>query len=250
MRPEQEAYQVELDGFQSTHPLRGATLHGTSRRSFYPDFNPRTPCGVRPRGTAEKSGLRYFNPRTPCGVRLRHAGRRIGCQISIHAPLAGCDRLSCGFGSIRSISIHAPLAGCDPAPVADPLVDFISIHAPLAGCDKKSLYSIGTLCYFNPRTPCGVRLRKRDARSLGFQFQSTHPLRGATEIPYSKATVIEFQSTHPLRGATVKMEVYHVGNSDFNPRTPCGVRPACVRNPRFALGISIHAPLAGCDPRR
>ena len=57
----------------------------------------------------------------------------------------------------------------------------ISIHAPLAGCDHKMLICAFGLCYFNPRTPCGVRrspcrLRACSART----FQSTHPLRGAT----------------------------------------------------------------------
>ena len=82
--------------FQSTHPLRGATVDlRISQRvliisihaplagcdpfptpaflcNFY--FNPRTPCGVRP--TVLHYGLlrRYFNPRTPCGVRLWREG--------------------------------------------------------------------------------------------------------------------------------------------------------------------------------
>ena len=58
-------------------------------------------------------------------------------------------------------------------------------------------------------------------------FQSTHPLRGATS--YRCTTIIcndLFQSTHPLRGATIA--------------PPCGGRQK---------GISIHAPLAGCDDR-
>ena len=86
-----------LDGqatyrFQSTHPLRGATRsarrvclpHNISIHAplagcdswmsfmarFCPHFNPRTPCGVRPRraGCAHRPAD-YFNPRTPCGVR-------------------------------------------------------------------------------------------------------------------------------------------------------------------------------------
>ena len=33
----------------------------------------------------------------------------------------------------------------------------------------------------------------------------------------------------------------------FNPRAPCGARPAAVRTPAVSGGISIHAPLAGRD---
>ena len=56
------------------------------------------------------------------------------------------------------------------------------------------------------------------------RFQSTHPLRGATQIRRAMPQSAKFQSTHPLRGAT---------------RPSCGsARPGL---------ISIHAPLAGCD---
>ena len=56
-----------------------------------------------------------------------------------------------------------------------------------------------------------------------------------------------FQSTHPLRGATNRTRRTCWRTWDFNPRTPCGVRPGSGRAPRHADAISIHAPLAGCD---
>ena len=37
--------------------------------------------------------------------------------------------------------------------------DAISIHAPRAGCDELIYKAVKTLEYFNPRTPCGVRLK-------------------------------------------------------------------------------------------
>ena len=58
----------------------------------------------------------------------------------------------------------------------------ISIHAPLAGCDTDFYYG---------------RLNAVEI------FQSTHPLRGATEFNALSARIDAlFQSTHPLRGAT------------------------------------------------
>ena len=33
----------------------------------------------------------YFNPRTPCGVRRYEIVNTLFTDISIHAPLAGCD---------------------------------------------------------------------------------------------------------------------------------------------------------------
>ena len=171
------------------------------------DFNPRTPCGVRPECTPEPPFWFYFNPRTPCGVRLT------------------CLELTTVWNI--SISIHAPLAGCD-----------IYCHH----------YS-----------------------SLSIIFQSTHPLRGATRIRAGRHGLFRFQSTHPLRGATDDV-LYEPSkpDCDFNPRTPCGVRqerssgrilvksfqsthPLRGATSRQSVllkaqrGISIHAPLAGCD---
>ena len=57
---------------------------------------------------------------------------------------------------------------------------------------------------------------------------------------------MQFQSTHPLRGATwYKFLTFLLKN--FNPRTPCGVRRIYGLCVDFVTIISIHAPLAGCD---
>ena len=143
----------------------------------------------------------YFNPRTPCGVRLCRllaclmsnlfqsthplrgatfgwTGATLLQLISIHAPLAGCDFLPLfPFGDIY-ISIHAPLAGCDQEPISVSMVEMISIHAPLAGCDPYRVRKTCPRCYFNPRTPCGVR--HGDCKVLRYAFRiSIHaPLAG------------------------------------------------------------------------
>ena len=147
----------------------------------------------------------------------------------------------------------------------------ISIHAPLAGCDSHALGILRSMVYFNPRTPCGMRLAGLPSRRCMPLFQSTHPLRGATSLSEYVPTPSIFQSTHPLRGATASMRSTSISPINFNPRTPCGVR---LMNERvnitlegfqsthplrgatdskrlFLRGyeISIHAPLAGCDVR-
>ena len=191
------------------------------------DFNPRTPCGVRPTTNAIPAAIGPFQSTHP----LRGATAAIvpGFPvkfISIHAPLAGCDppyfiaaasflnfnpRTPCGVrrearsftAGTKRISIHAPLAGCDPAARFLRRPPLISIHAPLAGCDSPLRSPLTGRLYFNPRTPCGVRL---DA---------------------SIAYAVQFLN--------------------FNPRTPCGVRLVFVIIEYCQLPISIHAPLAGCD---
>ena len=163
--------------------MRGATSERIKLKRSATNFNPRTPCGVRPfsrehggtcprfqsthpvrgatrRAVAPGRERVHFNPRTPCGVRLTFdSSIEARTAISIHAPRAGCDRV-CG----------------DEAE----LFSRISIHAPRAGCDSRSTAASARMqSNFNPRTPCGVR------RAPG----------------------------KPNRG-----ERY------FNPRTPCGVR--------------------------
>ena len=148
----------------------------------------------------------------------------------------------------RGISIHAPLAGCDrsQARSTSSSTIFQSTH-PLRGATSGLIRFDCVLLHFNPRTPCGVRLMNIKISQIIKSFQSTHPLRGATPVPLSMflplpyfnprtpcgvrpttATIAnyyqQFQSTHPLRGATPL----------------CSCASASAR-------ISIHEPLAGCD---
>ena len=82
---------IRIKQFQSTRPVWGATsrcgkgygaggisIHaprvGRDSSFFTPhpvthDFNPRAPCGARPRSGGNRSERRYFNPRAPCGAR-------------------------------------------------------------------------------------------------------------------------------------------------------------------------------------
>ena len=124
----------------------------------------------------------------------------------------------------------------------------ISTHAPLAGRDVL-VVSIG------------IKV---------FKFQPTRPLRGATESVPALATSDFLISTHaPLAGRDEELPDGEPWNLYFNPRAPCGARPAAkhpiMTNFRFqptrplrgatsGLGltggiswISTHAPLAGRD---
>ena len=78
--------------------------------------------------------------------------------------------------------------------------------------------------HFNPRTPRGVRRSSPSTMVSVSAFQSTHPARGATALPFRAYALIIFQSTHPARGAT--------GDT---------LESTNIR------AISIHAPREGCD---
>ena len=79
--------------FQSTPPVRGATLYLRILQLGSRDFNPRPPCGGRLFSRhAAFAVLMDFNPRPPCGGRLVDAeGQPLIWEISIHAPRAGGD---------------------------------------------------------------------------------------------------------------------------------------------------------------
>ena len=185
-------------------PLAGCDARPLDADSPRMYFNPRTPCGVRPRPFRQPAISLYFNPRTPCGVRHREVVlRQDAINISIHAPLAGCD----GHSGIRALLLR----------------------------------------HFNPRTPCGVRLKRHGSNHDIYTFQSTHPLRGATSYRHRRPHVRRISIHAPLAGCDYDAGCGRDGRAisihaplagcdrstglrfpvelNFNPRTPCGVRP-------------------------
>ena len=147
--------------------------------------------------------------------------------------------------------------------------------------------------HFNPRAPCGARLNHLPPFLSGFlisihaplagrdlflelglvsraTFQSTRPLRGATQrLSTQKRYQTIFQSTRPLRGATLKDRLIDgmtyisihapLAGRDHLKTALCGLMASfqSTRPLRGATGgimdlindyaISIHAPLAGRD---
>ena len=144
-------------------------------------------------------------------------------------------------------SFAAPRGGRDANPPADYDVNPISTRAPRTGRDKRAhLIELGV-----------------------YLFQSSRPIRGATDYAQTAKGRPLFQSTRPVRGATVNVKLImavilisilapRAGRDcnasakkdllkNFNPRAPHGARlPAAYpyRLPRF---ISIRAPRTGRD---
>ena len=105
------------------------------------------------------------------------------------------------------ISIHAPRAGRDTQDKDGNGQVGISIHAPRAGRDRAASASSLTYGNFNPRAPCGARLLTVITNIITqVVFQSTRPVRGATEANLEAKGPGLFQSTRPVRGATYKTE--------------------------------------------
>ena len=148
--------------FQSTRPIRGATIAALA--VIWPDFhfNPRAPYGARPAFPSSSIySTMHFNPRAPYGA--RPAADQIDPQnITYFNPRAP-------YGARRQPSSEPPLP------------DFISIHAPHTGRDTMMTsrtscprlfqstrpirgatllrYSLrrSSSLHFNPRAPYGAR---------------------------------------------------------------------------------------------
>ena len=124
----------------------------------------------------------------------------------------------------------------------------ISIHAPLAGRDPYDGPTDIMLNTFQSTRPLRGATDTRQPAPCWTKFQSTRPLRGATLCSCCAPPAVPgFQSTRPLRGATTDCKVIAPASNDFNPRAPCGARLCTNNSGCRAIRISIHAPLAGRD---
>ena len=227
------------------------------------------------------------------GATAVHGLDPIPGKISIHAPRGGSDIEPGNENSKTSISIHAPRGGSDSwlASIFQPVVIFqstlpvggatlpqtfqhhkgvISIHAPRGGSDTAASAPRHTPSDFNPRSPWGERLIQDCDEISGQLFQSTLPVGGATiwELPPVGATRISIHA--PRGGSDIQAVKVKISESDFNPRSPWGERPAARdMTPSIPLfqstlpvggatkedaekvlksAISIHAPRGGSDP--
>ena len=147
--------------FQSTRPVWGATRCSWRIRSCASNFNPRAPCGARPRRDGrDPRGDRFQSTRPVWGATPHAQCSQGGRIISIHAPRVGRDRdllavssvrrhfnprAPCGARRIEDISKHhallfqstRPVWGATCAVCHVPLRQRISIHAPRVGRDRE-----------------------------------------------------------------------------------------------------------------
>ena len=142
----------------STHaPLAGSDSPPASWPPSSSRFNPRSPCGERPRrGRRRRTGSR-FNPRSPCGERRGGATENSQHTVSTHAPLAGSDSIKWRAESTSRFQPTLPLRGATPHQPRYGLLLQVSTHAPLAGSDYCSPCCASSAACFNPRSPCGER---------------------------------------------------------------------------------------------
>ena len=196
-------FNQRYEEFQSTRPLRGATvLPGLV--SDYIIISIHAPLAGRdPPGTPGVWRCPDFNPRAPCGARRLSTIRSSG---------------TARFQSTR------PLRGATLGYTVSSAFSIISIHAPLAGRDRNPSGPGRCSRYFNPRAPCGARLRSSVSSLSNSGFQSTRPLRGATAFVGRGSGVLDISIHAPLAGRDGYDPARGNPSVDFNPRAPCGAR--------------------------
>ena len=137
-RREEEIRAAQSQEFQSTLPVWGAT---TSSNSF---LLPRLFQSTLPVWGATKALMlkrqidSNFNPRSPCGERpkQKHQHNQL-LKISIHAPRVGSDQLSRTFSVATSkFQSTLPVWGATGSSSPSSQISKISIHAPRVGSDR------------------------------------------------------------------------------------------------------------------
>ena len=86
--------------FQSTHPVWGATVAPPAPAGPVPNFNPRTPCGVRHDLGEKAADTAKFQSTHPVwGATCECVCILPNPHISIHAPRVGCDLRGCTYST-------------------------------------------------------------------------------------------------------------------------------------------------------
>ena len=104
----------------------------------------------------------------------------------------------------------------------------ISIHAPRAGSDLPEAEGGGGDGYFNPRSPCGERLRERAESGDRVYFNPRSPCGERLLPPRCRLSSMYFNPRSPC-GERLPSRRNTPACWYFNPRSPCGERRRSTR---------------------
>ena len=148
------------ESFQSTRPIRGATLHDNSCCFLAGYFNPRAPYGARQGIDRLGDPTSTFQSTRPIRGATADTWRQLhDLHISIHAPHTGRDARH-GLTAEITITFQStrPIRGATPAAHASATnrADF-NPRAPYGARRLHPCIGAGDGNYFNPRAPYGAR---------------------------------------------------------------------------------------------
>ena len=214
-------------------------------------FNPRSPCGERPRRASGVGMILPFQSTLPVwGATKASNAQELVLEFQSTLPVWGATPIyglictsyvsifqstlpvwgatsAAGLGNmLHGISIHAPRVGSDPAiPWRSKGSGLISIHAPRVGSDGRR------------HPPAGAGAISIHAPRVG----SDQLVHGVFSL------CSNFNPRSPC-GERRRCGCLLSLLCDFNPRSPCGERPHAQGPGPDGGGISIHAPRVGSDP--
>ena len=170
--------------FQSTRPIRGATKIARLERWLNTSFQSTRPI----RGATRcpyQHWLRYvhFNPRAPYGARRSTpAAEPIWLEFQSTRPIRGATSTALGTTLDRiKFQSTRPIRGATLIQEYNHDCKEISIHAPHTGRDGIQDQVSVFFRNFNPRAPYGARRNSQESQLQDGKFQSTRPIRGATQ---------------------------------------------------------------------
>ena len=150
-----------------------------------------------------RRGEHHFNPRPPCG------GRQLDNDGGNHTAK---------FQSTSSVWRTTPHTK------SHTLFVFISIHVLRVEDDAPETSSVSVLLHFNPRPPCGGRLRPHFLESCHTNI-SIHVLRVEDDAAFSASVSFPLHfNPRPPCGGRLAQPVLFLNEIHFNPRPPCGGR--------------------------
>ena len=153
-------------------------MSGRVRISIHAPLAGRDLCAM-----ALRAGASYFNPRAPCGVRPRSVpSTAAGRHFQSTHPLRGATTIwrTTWQSALPFQSTH-PLRGATSAfAVFSALASTFQSTRPLRGATSARWRRKRPRKHFNPRAPCGARPTFLASHRWLIPFQSTRPLRGAT----------------------------------------------------------------------
>ena len=147
--------------FQSTLPVWGATRNGSRRLRAVRYFNPRSPCGERPDTGRHTGATSRFQSTLPVwGATDYWAQAAHGDYISIHAPRVGSDvSVTAVLPRPMSFQSTLPVWGATIRRAGLIILRAFQSTLPVWGATTANRRQSRPHPYFNPRSPCGERLR-------------------------------------------------------------------------------------------
>ena len=219
--------------------------------AFY--FNPRPPCGGRPRQTTSspaRFGISIHVPRVEDDS-TRGRARELGFYFNPRPPCGGRPIVDCINQANATFQSTSPVWRTTSKKTGADKSEFISIHVPRVEDDKNQKGSGTPLPHFNPRPPCGGRRELKEAeRRQNELFQSTSPVWRTTQKRNCPPKAKEISIHVPRVEDDLDGRTRDGSRCHFNPRPPCGGRLQHGRRGEDLDYISIHVPRVEDDGRK